>query len=143
MELSIDEIEGYFDYNTKKDECQTHNHEFVGSTKLAKKDKKEKEKEKEEEHNHRFADVTSQVIPYGDSHVHAILVSTDFFEDHHHEIGVITGPAIEVDDKKHVHFVEGKTTVDDGHLHEFVFATLIEDPISEQKNTINFNVTSK
>lgn len=135
MELSIEEIKSYFDYNNKKDECQTHNHEFLGSTKLAEEDKKEKyrDKEKKEEHNHRFAGVTSQVIPHGDSHVHAILVSTDFYEDHHHEIGVITGPAIEVDDKRHVHFVEGKTTVDDEHYHKFIFGTLIEDPISEQK----------
>ncbi|WHE07956.1 YmaF family protein [Thermoanaerobacterium thermosaccharolyticum] len=132
MELSIEEIKSYFDYNNKKDECQTHNHEFLGSTKLAKEDKKGKEKE--EEHNHRFAGVTSQVIPHGDSHVHAILVSTDFYEDHHHEIGVITGPAIDVGDKRHVHFVEGKTTVDDEHYHKFIFATLIEDPISDHKH---------
>ncbi|ADD01360.1 conserved hypothetical protein [Thermoanaerobacter mathranii subsp. mathranii str. A3] len=130
MELSIEEIKNYFDFNNKKDDGQTHNHEFLGSTKLAAEDKKRKEG-KEEQHNHRFAGVTSQVIPDGDSHVHAILVSTDFYEDHHHEIGVITGPAIDVGDNKHVHFVEGKTTVDDDHYHEFIFATLIEDPISD------------
>ncbi|MGJ7044366.1 YmaF family protein [Thermoanaerobacterium thermosulfurigenes] len=128
MELSIEEIKNYFDlYNNKKDEGQTHNHEFLGSTMLA-------GEHEEEDHNHRFAGVTSQVIKDGDSHVHAILVSTDFYEDHHHEIGVITGPAIEVGYGKHVHFVEGKTTVDDDHYHKFVFATLIEDPISKHKH---------
>ncbi|WP_026486528.1 YmaF family protein [Caldanaerobius polysaccharolyticus] len=124
MDLSIEEIKKYFDYYDKKGEGQTHNHEFLGSTKLA-------AEEEEEEHNHRFAGVTSQVIPKGSSHVHAILVSTDFYEDHHHEIGVITGPAIDVGDDKHVHFVEGKTTVDNNHFHNFTFATLIEDPISD------------
>ncbi|WP_425440881.1 YmaF family protein [Sporolituus thermophilus] len=43
-------------------------------------------------HNHRFAGVTSEVILFGDSHVHEISTNTDFFEDHHHEVGVRTGP---------------------------------------------------
>lgn len=102
--------------------AQTHVHEFLGSTELA--------EEGEDRHNHRFAGVTSQVIPKGKNHVHAILTNTDFFENHHHEIGVTTGIAIPVGDGKHVHFVEDVTTVDDGHFHEFEFATLIENPIA-------------
>lgn len=98
---------------------QTHVHEFAGSTFIA----------GEIPHNHRFAGVTSEVIPCGDSHVHEILTNTDFFIKHHHEVGVRTGPAIPVAPGKHVHFVRGKTTVNAEHFHKFIFATLIEDPL--------------
>ncbi|ODA40226.1 YmaF family protein [Desulfosporosinus sp. BG] len=100
---------------------QTHVHEFEGSTKLA--------EEGEDRHNHRFAGVTSQKIPHAGGHRHAILTNTDFFQNHHHEIGVITGPPIPVGNGKHVHFVEGNSTMDDGHFHEFQFATLIDNPL--------------
>lgn len=114
-------------YNAKghrpdPDNSQSHVHEFLGSTRLA--------EQGDDRHNHRFAGVTSEVIPSGNSHVHAILVNTDFFRNHHHELGVITGPAIDVGNGKHVHLATGVTTVDDGHNHSFIFATLIQDPIS-------------
>lgn len=99
---------------------QTHVHEFVASTKLA--------EEGDDRHNHRFAGVTSEKIPKGDSHVHVILVNTDFF-NHHHEVAIETGPAIPVGDGKHIHFVKGITTLDDGHVHELEFATLIQKPL--------------
>ena len=101
-------------------ESQTHNHEFLGSTKLA--------EECDDRHNHRFAGVTSEVIPLGNSHVHALLVSTDFL-DHHHEIGIRTGPAIPVGGGKHIHLAEGVTTINDGHNHAFIFTTLIDRPL--------------
>ena len=104
--------------------AQTHVHEFQASTKLA--------EENDERHNHRFAGVTSQVIPLsGGSHKHAILTNTDFF-DHHHEVGIETGPAINVGDCKHVHFTRGVTTIDDGHYHDFTFFTLIQSPLLPQ-----------
>ncbi|MEH7309277.1 YmaF family protein [Neobacillus drentensis] len=103
-----------------EESVQTHVHEFLASTKLA--------EEGEDRHNHRFAGVTSEVIPKGDSHVHVILTNTDFL-DHHHEVGIQTGPAIPVGNGKHVHFVNGITTLDDGHVHELEFATLIEKPL--------------
>jgi hypothetical protein len=114
--------------NRKKSEeveVQTHTHEFLGSTKLA--------EEGDDRHNHRFAGVTSEVIPikkgkHKHDHKHAILVNTDFF-GHLHEVGVETGPAIDVGHGKHVHLVTGMTTVDDEHFHEFIFATLIESPL--------------
>ena len=99
---------------------QTHVHEFVASTKLAEED--------EDRHNHRFAGVTSEVIPKGNSHVHIIFTNTDFL-DHHHEVGIETGPAINVGNGKHVHFVRGTTTLDDGHVHDIEFATLIQKPL--------------
>ncbi len=99
---------------------QTHVHELTSSTKLAEMG--------EDRHNHRFATVTSEVIPSGTSHVHTFLVNTDFL-DHHHEVGGMTGPAISVGGGKHVHFVTGTTTLDDGHVHQFAFATLIDAPL--------------
>lgn len=105
-----------------QDPCQTHVHEFQGSTKLA--------EAGEDRHNHRFTGVSSEVIPFGNSHVHGIFTNTDFFEEHHHEIAAVSGPAIEVGGGKHVHFAKFITTVDDGHFHEFEFASLIEDPLN-------------
>ena len=103
-------------------QTQTHTHEFLGSVKLA--------EQGDDRHNHRFAGVTSEVIPMGNSHVHAILVNTDFFLNHHHEIGVITGLAIDVGNGKHVHLATGVTTLVDGHNHQFIFATLILSPLT-------------
>lgn len=107
--------------NNNYDKCQTHVHEYLGSTRIA--------EENAEAHNHRFAGVTSEAIPRGNSHVHQLLGNSDFFEDHHHEVGATTGPAIPVGNGRHVHFVSGTTTQDDGHVHQFIFATLIENPI--------------
>jgi hypothetical protein len=41
-----------------------------------------------------------------------------------------TGLAIPVGDGKHVHLVTGETTENDGHVHEYIFATLIESPLT-------------
>ena len=101
---------------------QTHVHEFLGSTKLA--------EECNDRHNHRFAGVTSQIIPQAcGGHKHALITNTDYFINHHHEIGVITGLEIPVGPGKHVHFVDGSSTLDDCHCHLFQFATLIESPL--------------
>ncbi|MGG1663540.1 YmaF family protein [Brevibacillus sp. NRS-1366] len=99
---------------------QRHVHEFLGSTRLA--------EEGDERHNHRFAGVTGQAIPRGNSHVHIIRTNTDFF-DHFHQVRIVTGPAIPVGNGKHVHFVKGSTTFEDGHVHVFRFATLIQKPL--------------
>ena len=116
---------------------QTHTHEFESSTKLA--------EEGDDRHNHRFAGVTSEVIPLNNkkcddqdgkrykNHKHAIFTLTDFF-GHLHEVAVETGPAIDVGNGKHVHFIKGNTTIDDGHYHEFAFATLIEAPLLPPEN---------
>jgi hypothetical protein len=106
---------------TLEETVQTHTHEFESSTKLA--------EENEDRHNHRFAGVTSEVIPIcRGKHKHAIFTLTDFF-GHLHQVAVETEENINVGDGKHVHFVKGATTIDDGHFHEFAFATLIEAPL--------------
>ena len=106
-------------YRNNSNEERRHVHEFLGSTKFA--------EEGCERHNHRFAGVTGEAIRYGNSHVHKIRTNTDS-RDHHHEICDTTGPAIYVGCGKHVHLVKGRTTCRDGHVHEYIFATLIEDP---------------
>ncbi|CUH94699.1 hypothetical protein P22_0765 [Propionispora sp. 2/2-37] len=105
-----------------EEEQQTHVHEFLGSTRLAELE--------EDPHNHRFAGVSDEVIPIGNcQHIHEIRTKTDFYEDHFHEICVRSGPAVFVDEDRHVHFVCGTTTEVEDHEHDFIFATLIEDPI--------------
>ena len=118
MEKDIDTIEG-----------QTHVHEFLGSTLLAAPRGK-----KELLHNHRFAGVTGEAIPTLGSHKHKINARTDYFGHYHELKDVFTGPAIKVGNGKHVHFVEGETTFDDGHDHAFQFATLIESPLLPKKH---------
>lgn len=117
--------EGYIGHDTCAERPQTHDHEFTGSVRLA--------EEGADRHNHRFAGVSSEAIPVGRTHIHCIKTRTDFL-DHFHLICVRTGPAIIVNPGepvlKHVHFVEGMTTVVDDHFHNFVFATLIEAPIA-------------
>lgn len=109
------------DAGCEKQTVQTHTHEFLSSTKLA--------EEGDDRHNHRFAGVTSEVIPLScGGHKHTVFTLTDFF-GHLHQVAVETGPAICVGNGKHVHFVSGNTTMDDGHFHEFAFTTLIEAPL--------------
>lgn len=102
---------------------QTHVHEFEGSVQIA--------EAETDPHNHRFAGITSEVIPQGTSHVHEILTKTDFYENHHHEVGIRTGLPVDVGGNRHVHFATGTTTLVDGHVHNFRFATLIQDPIGD------------
>lgn len=101
---------------------QRHVHEFLGSTRLAELE--------DDPHNHRFAGVSGPAIPGPCGHVHEIKTNTDFF-DHFHVICVITGPPIPVGKDRHVHFVKAITSCNDGHVHELIFATLIEAPIFE------------
>lgn len=107
------------DCRDNSDEYRRHVHEFLGSTKFAEQGR--------DRHNHRFAGVTCEAIRCGNSHVHKIRTNTDS-RDHHHEICDTTGPAIYVGCGKHVHLVKGRNTREDGHVHEYIFATLIEDP---------------
>lgn len=99
-----------------------HVHEFLGSTRLA--------EEGEDRHNHRFAGVTGEAVPIaGGRHVHRFDTRTDFL-DHFHTIEGTTGPDIEVGEGKHVHFAMATTSFVDGHKHNLIFATLIEDPLT-------------
>ncbi|PWK14850.1 YmaF family protein [Tumebacillus permanentifrigoris] len=105
----------------RKTKRQRHVHEFLGSTKLA--------EEGDDRHNHRFAGVSGEAIPRGDSHVHVLTTNTDFLDHHHRLLRIVTGPAIPVGNGKHIHFVKGVTTFVDGHVHVFNLTTLIDNPI--------------
>jgi hypothetical protein len=108
---------------------QSHTHEYLGSVKIAEK--------KKYPHNHRFAGVTGQAIILPDgNHFHKLEGNTDFYENHLHKVVDITGPGIDVGHGRHVHFSCGQTTVSAKHKHDFQFATLIDNPIGEQKNKL-------
>lgn len=105
---------------------QTHVHEVLGSVRLA--------ELREDPHNHRFAGITEQVTYVPGGHIHKLFTKTDFYEDHFHPICVKTGLQIPVgcgEDRRHVHFIDSTTECEDGHLHEFIAATLIDNPIGD------------
>ena len=112
---------------SKKNKCEfhKHDHEFLGSTKLA--------ELKEDPHNHRFAGVSGPEIKVPGGHVHEIIAKTDFYEDHFHVFKATSGLQKCVGDGRHVHFVEATTNEVDCHTHCIIFATLIENPIGEEE----------
>ena len=103
-------------------EDQKHVHELLGSTQLA------GAYGCRAAHNHRFAVVTDEAIPCGESHIHEVEFRTDTCDDHYHEFCGKTGPAVWLCDGRHVHYLEGYTNTADGHKHEFRASTLIESP---------------
>lgn len=125
MEGNYNNPEGYNNQNSQY-QGQTpnrkgHNHEFHSIT----------DYEKDDEgmhHNHIISGVTGPAIPYGQSHSHRVIVFTDTSGDHYHEISDMTGPALYINDRKHVHLLQGRTSYDDGHKHDYYFITIIEDP---------------
>jgi hypothetical protein len=113
---------------------QKHVHEFEGSTKLA--------DFEVDAHNHRIAGITGEAVHIPGGHAHKIWTRTDFF-DHFHYIQELSGPAVYLDqgndggsdgetdlsEQPHVHFVTGLTSINDGHSHEYQFATLMDAPL--------------
>ncbi|MGL4572217.1 MAG: YmaF family protein [Clostridium sp.] len=112
-------------------EPQRHVHEVLGSVRIF--------DENGEAHNHRFVGMTGEAILTDDgmSHFHRLITKTDFYEDHFHDIKVRFGRAIPVSNNRHVHFVYATTECSDGHKHEFIVATLIENPIGEDDSMIS------
>lgn len=98
---------------------QTHVHEVQGSTTLF----------EEICHNHRFSGMTSEVIPVGDDHIHFFQLTSDFTLAHFHEVGGFTGLSIPIGNGRHIHAASGVSTLNRGHVHEFVFASLIDNPL--------------
>ena len=113
----------YDDDRCNDNEERNHVHEYAQSVKLA--------EEGCDRHNHRAAGVTGRPISIrnGRDHVHKIEDRVDSL-DHLHEICVTTGPMIRIPGtNKHVHLVCGETTFEDGHCHDFLFTTHIENPL--------------
>lgn len=114
------------EHEDKHEHCdrQTHTHEFTASTEL--------ELGGDLRHNHRFAGVTGEAIPSGNSHIHKIKVNTTLDLNHFHQVIVKTGPAITVNphdppgSRVHIHYVEDETTVNGRvpHDHDVEFVTL-------------------
>jgi len=126
-------------------EVQTHVHEFEGSTELA--TIFDGRPALRLLHNHRFTGVTSQVQPCPTKsnprdHTHTILVRSDFFLNHFHEVSLQTGPVIPIIDPVtnrpvgHVHAVVGTSSRVFCHEHDFKAATLIQNPINGPFTTI-------
>ncbi|MCI5648005.1 MAG: YmaF family protein [Fusicatenibacter sp.] len=102
-----------------------HNHEILGSTKIS--------GCCEFAHNHRFATVSGEAIPCDGSHVHEVKFTTDSCNGHKHEFCGTSGPAIDVGHGHHVHFAKGCTSNDANHKHEFEVASLIDNPVCENR----------
>ena len=100
-----------------------HVHEVTGSVKIA--------GCCEYAHNHRFATVSSEAIPCDGTHVHEVKFQTDSCNGHTHEFCGTSSPAIDVGCGKHVHLIQGCTSMDAGHKHDLIVATLIENPVCD------------
>lgn len=106
-----------FHENDHHERC--HRHEIQGSVRVAEHDC--------EAHNHRFAGISGEAIPMGQSHVHEVRFTTDTYENHDHEFCGRTSPAYPICGG-HVHYLESTTSRDDGHCHSFRVISNIEDP---------------
>lgn len=59
------------------------------------------------------------------NHVHEVRGYVKMGKDnHHHHFDFITGRAIPINDKEHVHEIYYRTDLEDGHYHEFSGKTL-------------------
>ncbi len=96
---------------------QLHVHEIQGSVEIS----------GNEPHSHRFASISSEEIPYNNSHYHEVTLKTDYFKNHFHEFNGNTTTAINIGDN-HIHYLDSVTTTNDGHNHNFKFITLFDDP---------------
>lgn len=102
---------------------ELHLHEVQGSVRIVSSDC--------DAHNHRFATVSCEPIELGrGDHAHIVTFRTDSYEGHFHEFSGRTTGAYRVG-TGHVHYLEGVTTMQDGHRHSFKVITHIEDPIED------------
>ncbi len=77
-------------------------------------------------HQQRILAITSEPKLVGkNNHYHEVIFKTDFYGKFFHEGWGKTGGAVRVGDG-HVHFLEGTTTVDDGHWHRYRIATSLD-----------------
>lgn len=79
--------------------------------------------------------MTGEAIFVEGGHYHKLWTKTDFYEDHFHPIRVQTDLQVivgEGEDTRHVHFIDSETKIVDEHFHEFIAATLINDPIGDE-----------
>ena len=81
----------------------------------------------EDAHQHMVLGVSGPPQAEGRSHVHRIWVRTSYTaeenEGHWHWVDRCTGTAQRMPNGTHIHYVEGETSVDDGHNHYFADVT--------------------
>ncbi|SFM25600.1 YmaF family protein [Pelosinus propionicus] len=76
-----------------------------------------------DDHQHMFLGVTGPARVEGRSHVHQICTRTSFLAEnssgHWHWVDIMTDRAIAMPDGTHTHYFEGRTSMNDGHCHNF------------------------
>lgn len=70
-----------------------------------------------DKHNHLHPGVTSTPIQTNDGHVHIVYGNTTFADNHIHYYEAYTSPPVSLGSGYHNHYVEIKTTKNDGHTH--------------------------
>ncbi|GGB37269.1 hypothetical protein GCM10011409_13350 [Lentibacillus populi] len=70
-----------------------------------------------DKHTHLHPGVTSTPIETQEGHVHKIWGNTTFDDGHIHYYEAHTSPPISLPNGYHTHYVEIKTTENDGHTH--------------------------
>jgi hypothetical protein len=98
------------DNNLKKSASQSflpHIHEFEGLTKFS------------DRHDHELYGKTIKTIGKGENHYHVFEGTTSFDDGHRHYLIGQTGIAIPIDFQKHIHRIEGKSSITNKHTHAF------------------------
>lgn len=76
-----------------------------------------------DDHQHMFLGVTGPARVEGRSHVHQIRTRTSFAAEnsrgHWHWVDIMTDRAVAMPDGSHTHYYEGRTSMNDGHCHNF------------------------
>jgi hypothetical protein len=74
-------------------------------------------------HQHLFLGISGPACIEGKSHVHQIRTRTSFVAEdckgHWHWVDVKTDRAISMPDGSHTHYFAGRTSMNDGHYHNF------------------------
>ncbi|WOO36473.1 YmaF family protein [Anaerocolumna sp. AGMB13020] len=103
--------------NSNDSQYKNHVHEVQGYVKMA-----------EDKHYHKFSFVTGEAVFTGNGeHYHEIAFHTDNAEGHFHTFEGKTYRAVPMGDR-HVHYLEGDTSNENGHRHGFRLVTLMNNP---------------
>jgi len=78
-----------------------------------------------DEHQHVLLGVSGPADIVGRSHVHPIGIRTSFMEGHWHWVDIMTDSLVPMTDGTHSHYFAGRTTMEDGHCHNFSDVTNI------------------
>ncbi|OZU88845.1 hypothetical protein CIL03_11210 [Virgibacillus indicus] len=91
--------------NENSSETPGHTHAHYGATTC------------NDKHTHLHPGVTGPPVDTTEGHVHKIYGNTTFDDEHIHQYEAYTSPPIPLPNGYHTHFVEIKTTENDGHTH--------------------------